>query len=135
MNGSLTISPGVESRFNLEWYNVTDGIGALIAALKAGENVIDQAAIAHLPAIRSAVRGLWVTSRFDPTVKIDPLLRPGDKLIWARDHAEGSERWRIRRYPAIDGATADQARMFFMDMYQALISRAVVESERRELHG
>jgi hypothetical protein len=126
--GRLTLKIGAESRFALDWYQTTGAIGELIAALKAGEDVTDQTAIAHLPAIRSAVKGLEVAC-VHVLAEIPFVLRPVDKLLWARDKPEGPERWRIRRYPVIDAATAEQAAMFYVQMYGVLLDRVCCERE------
>lgn len=119
----LILCPGAESEFALDWYQVTPEVGRLIAALKAGQEVMDQTAIAHLPSIRSAIQNLPVFCMHRELEALDPLIRPGDKLIWARDKPEGPERWRIRRYPALDAATHKQAVGFFWEMYKELMSR------------
>lgn len=113
---------GVESRFDLDWYHVNGAVGELIDAL-ATEDITDQTAIAHLPAIRSAVKDLTVVVVEPGHAEIPHLLRPTDKLTWARDKPEGPERWRIRRYPAIDAATAAQAATFYDAMYRTLAER------------
>jgi hypothetical protein len=130
MSGTLILEIGAESVHPLDWYQITDAVGAVIADLLAGVNVRDQTAIAHVAHIRSSVPGLVITSPAVPMYgfRLDPLLRPIDKLQWGRDKPEGPERWRIRRYPVIDAATHRQATRFYWEMYGELLTRLAIQA-------